>query len=249
MTQVAALVRDALPPVCARPETLLDVPSVLLGDAACLKATVSLVLGVGIVCMAAMIKLPQIAAVVAAESGDGLATSTLLIETFGYSYNLAAHYRMRYPLSTYGDFGVLILQNSILIALVYRFSGRASTGGAAVAALFCGLALMCSPAFPVSVLKLMTLGNVPVTIAARLPQILKSSRDKSTGRLSAVTCCGLFLGSSARVFTTLQDVDDVNILVGYITSASLNAVIASQVLYYGNKTAKDDKALAQKKRS
>jgi mannose-P-dolichol utilization defect 1 len=234
MDLLTALVRDNLPTACRRPDSLFDVPAIVLSDISCAKATLSLVLGLGIVVMAGIIKFPQIIAIISAQSGDGLSMLTLVIETFAYSYNFAAHYRLRYPLSTYGDFAVLILQNSIIIMLVHRFANKPSAGAATVAGLFCGLVLMCLPAFPISVLKLMTLANVPVTIAARVPQIMKSFQNKSTGSLSVITCCGLFLGSSARVFTTLQDVDNMNILLGYIVSASLNAVIAAQVLYYGD---------------
>lgn len=234
MDQLTLVAQKYMPRACRRPETLFELPSIILSDMACFKQTLSLILGIGIVCGAGLIKLPQVAAVVSAQSGEGLSMITLCIETFGYAYNLAAHYRLRYPVSTYGDFGVLMLQNSILIILVHRFANKSPTGAAIVSAMFCGLAVMCSPAFPVGVLQLMTLVNVPVTFAARIPQIMKSFRNKSTGSLSAITCCGLFLGSSARVFTTLQDVDNVNILIGYIASASLNAIIAGQVLYYGD---------------
>lgn len=245
MERLVALVQDHIPPPCPRPDSLASVPSLLLSDLSCAKASLSLAVGLAIVLLAGVIKLPQILAVLSARSGDGLSLATLLIETFGYSYNLAAHYRLAYPISTYGDFAVLAVQNCVIIALVHRFAGTASSGAAVVVAAVALLALMCSPLFPLAALKFLTLLNVPVTIAARLPQITKSYANKSTGSLSAITCVGLFLGASARVFTTLQSVDNVNILIGYITGACLNFVVAFQVLYYGD--AKTDKSKKEKK--
>lgn len=233
MGRIIALAQEYAPATCRQPESLLELPSILLSDMACAKATLSLVIGMAVVCLASIIKLPQMLSVVSAQSGDGLSIVTLLVETFGYLYNLAAHYRMGYPVSTYGDFAVLALQNFVLIMLVQRFAGKSSSGVATVSAMVLGVGLMCSTAFPVGILQVMTLANLPVTFAARIPQIAKSYRNKSTGSLSIVTCCGVFLGSCARVFTTLQDVDSVNILIGYVASAILNGVVAGQVLYYG----------------
>lgn len=238
MEKLTGLAQEYLPRTCGQPGSLVELCSVLLSDMACAKATLSLALGLAVVSLASIIKLPQVVAVVSAQSGDGLSIVTLLVETFGYVYNLAAHYRMNYPVSTYGDFGVLTLQNFILIMLVQRFAGKSSTGAASVSLMLCGLGLMCSPAFPLGILKAMTLANIPVTFAARLPQIAKSFKNGSTGSLSTITCCGIFLGSCARVFTTLQEVDSVNILMGYVASAALNGVIAGQVLYYGDTTSK-----------
>ena len=46
------------------------------------------------------------------------------------------------------------------------------------------------------------------------------------------------LGSLTRIFTTLQEVDDKLILYGFVAGFALNAVLASQMLYYWNAPAK-----------
>ena len=40
------------------------------------------------------------------------------------------------------------------------------------------------------------------------------------------------LGSLTRIFTTLQEVDDKLILYGFVAGFALNAVLASQMVYY-----------------
>lgn len=42
------------------------------------------------------------------------------------------------------------------------------------------------------------------------------------------------LGSLARVFTTLQEVDDKLILYGFVAGFALNLVLALQMVYYWN---------------
>lgn len=235
---VLSLLQRTLPPSCQKPLALVDVPAIILSDLSCFRSTLSLLVGVGIVALAGLIKLPQIAAIVEANSAEGLSIVTLLVETFGYVYNLAAHYRMKYPVSTYGDFAVLTAQNLVILLLTFRYSNRFSQGLMTVVSYIAILICMCSSLFPIGVLQTLTLCNVLVSFASRVPQISQNFQSKSTGNLSAITCFGVFLGATARVFTTLQDVDSLNILLGYITSAFLNGVIAFQILLYGKRSEK-----------
>jgi mannose-P-dolichol utilization defect protein 1 len=41
-----------------------------------------------------------------------------------------------------------------------------------------------------------------------------------------------FGGSAARVFTTLQEVDDQVILIGFLLGFALNGVLLLQIVYY-----------------
>lgn len=225
-------ISNTLPAICPRPATLLALPSAILSNPDCFRATLSLLIGLAIVAFAGVIKLPQIATILSNKSVAGLSGTTFLIETFGYTYNLAAHFRQSYPLSTYGDFFVLILENYYIIYLFYIYTDRRTTGLAVVAGFFAALVVMCSPLFPVQLLELMTLGNVAVVVLGRTPQVYANFVNGSTGALSIVTCWGIFLGACARIFTTLQDVDSFNILAGYLSSALLNGIIAFQVAYY-----------------
>lgn len=227
-----AVIHRLLPPVCQRPTSLFDLPALLLSDSQCFRASLSLAIGAAIVLFAGLIKLPQILTIVSSKSVEGLSATTFLVETFGYTYNLAAHYREGYPLSTYGEFSVLLLQDYVILYLLYRYTGRSQFGVAVVLSFIVSLLVFCSHLFPIQLLELMTLGNVAVVILSRTPQVYANFVNASTGALSAFTCWGLFLGACARVFTTLQDVDSLNILAGYLISALLNGIIAFQVVYY-----------------
>ena len=54
----------------------------------------------------------------------------------------------------------------------------------------------------------------------------------NTGQLSAATVFMFAAGSSARIFTTLQEVDDKIVLLGYVMGTAVNLILAFQVLYY-----------------
>lgn len=232
MDSVNHLIDLALPGICVRPPSPFELPALLLNDSECFRATFSRALGIAMVLFASIIKLPQIATIVNQKSVAGLSATTFLIETFGYTYNLAAHYRQNYPVTTYGEFFVLLAQNYYILYLIYAYTKRPQLGVGIVISFIAGLALLCSPIFPVEIIQLMTLGNVAVVVAGRTPQAYTNYVNGSTGALSPFTCWGIFLGACARIFTTLQDVDSITILLGYLSSALLNGIIAFQVIYY-----------------
>lgn len=236
-----------LPPACPTYTGLLPLISTLLSDRTCFRAALSKGLGLGIVAAAGLIKLPQIASIVTSRSAAGLSKTTFLVETFGHTYNLAAHVRQGYPPSTYGDFAALLVQNYALLVLIYAYSGQAALGVSIVVGAISLLGGMCSVAFPVGVLQTLTAGNVVLVFASRLPQAVANYRARSTGALSAVTCVGMWLGATARIFTTLTEVDDPSILAGYVAAAVLNGIIAAQVLYYQRRGAPRGGVAAGKK--
>ena len=74
-----------------------------------------------------------------------------------------------------------------------------------------------------------------------MPQIWSSFREKSTGVLAPLTVLLSLGGGLARVFTTLQEVPDTLILVGYLVGVSLNATLLAQIYLYRETKAKTKK--------
>nr|CAD7193977.1 unnamed protein product [Timema douglasi]CAD7259912.1 unnamed protein product [Timema shepardi] len=70
-----------------------------------------------------------------------------------------------------------------------------------------------------------------------LLQALANYRNSGTGQLSAATAFMLFFGSTARIFTSIQETGDTMVIITYVAAASVNFIIAAQVVYYWNKSA------------
>ena len=75
-------------------------------------------------------------------------------------------------------------------------------------------------------------------------QALTNYKNKSTGQLSAVTVFMLFLGSVARIFTSIQETGDMIVITTFTASSFANGMIAFQMLYYWN-----SKGVSVKKKS
>jgi mannose-P-dolichol utilization defect protein 1 len=63
-------------------------------------------------------------------------------------------------------------------------------------------------------------------------------RQGHTGQLSAITVFLFFIGSVARVFTTMQEVKDPILLWGFVLASALNGLLALQMVIYWNKSVK-----------
>eukprot|EP00727_Mastigamoeba_balamuthi_P011778 m51a1_g7222 hypothetical protein (250) ;mRNA; f:8278-9666 len=215
----------------------------------CLPQFVSKSLGYGIIAGSAGVKLPQVAKVVAARSASGLSGQSLAIEMAAFVITLSYSVRQRFPFSTYGESAFLLLQDVVLALCIAMYSGAlksplfAATG--AVFAAYAGV--MFSGVVPTDYLQLMQGMTLVMFTVSKLPQIYLCWRSKSAGQLSIITYALNTFGSVARIFTTLQEIDDRVILAGYVVGAVLNGAIAAQILYYGSAGAKENKKAAKKK--
>ncbi|KAJ8903767.1 hypothetical protein NDN08_000301 [Rhodosorus marinus] len=221
-----------LPSPCPIPESPLDLPQLLLDDRECLSLVLSRVLGFGIVLLAGIIKLPQILSIVGNHSAEGISVNAYMLETFGYAYNLSFAMQMGYPVTAYGEFALILGQNLIVLSLIFYYNGSTRSAFAVPLAYVCMTAAMMFGMIQIEVLRALTGLNALTAVGSRLPQIAKNYKSGSIGSLSLLTCLALALGSMVRVYTTLKEVNEPTILLGFIVSGSLNLMVLGQVIFY-----------------
>ena len=210
-------------------------------DFVCLKLLVSKLLSYGIICGAVLVKVPQIVKIVRSKSTAGLAPSMYVLENIGYLITVIYNLRNGYAFSTFGEAVFLLLQGFVLVALFGVFNKRLglTVAGASVFAAFAYfLGQVATPAQ----LAQAQMATIPIFAASRLPQIARNYQAGSTGVLSLVTVLLNALGSSARVFTTLTEVQDQVVLMGVCSSAIMNLVLLLQLALYWNADAAKAKA-------
>jgi len=105
---------------------------------------------------------------------------------------------------------------------------------------------MISGLVDISIIALLQGLTIPIGIASRVPQIRLNYQEKSTGNLSFLTFFLNFAGAVARVFTTLQELDEPLFLVGYLSSTILNGTILCQIIYYNYGQGEQKKLKEQK---
>eukprot|EP01029_Cantina_marsupialis_P028837 TRINITY_DN778064_c0_g1_i1.p1 TRINITY_DN778064_c0_g1~~TRINITY_DN778064_c0_g1_i1.p1 ORF type:complete len:239 (+),score=37.47 TRINITY_DN778064_c0_g1_i1:29-745(+) len=208
-------------------------------DGQCASLVLSKIINILIIAGSFGLKIPQILKILSAKSVSGLSESAFYLETVTYTMNIVYNIRILAPLATYMEMIVVWFQDLFLVLLLWVFTPSACKKSVFTYILmtigfggFCaGLMYVTEDSLPL----LPTISTVLI-ICARMPQIISNVKNGHTGQLSVITCLLTFLGCVARVFTTLQEVDDVYILSSYLISTALNFIVFAQLLWYWKAT-------------
>lgn len=148
--------------------------------------------------------------------------------------SVAYSYLQGYPFVTYGDTVFILIQNIILVFLLWKYS-KPAVSFPVKAQLLGAFVVLAAVSFSLSsqYQTYLQLFNLPLLAAARLPQIWANYKAKSTGQLSFISAFLSFGGALARMFTTIQDIGwDIALLSSYLIAATINGIIVSQIAYY-----------------
>lgn len=201
----------------------------------CVKLAISKGLGIGIVAMSSIVKLPQIFSLLASQSAEGLSFASIYLEIVAQLISLAYNFRNGFPFSTFGETALIVIQNIVIAALILTYKNKK----AQAALLFVNIAFFVNALFnPTAgmvnndVLNVLQTATIPIGLASKLPQIYTNFANKSTGKLSTFSVVNYLAGSLARVFTTMQEVNDPKILASFGAGAVLNLILMLQVIFY-----------------
>ena len=77
-------------------------------------------LGIVIIAGGSVVKLPQIIALLKSKSAAGISELSVELENLALMVHASYGFLMGLPLNTYGEAAIMLLQNSVLLALMYR---------------------------------------------------------------------------------------------------------------------------------
>ena len=90
-------------------------------DPDCVKFTISKGIGLGIILGSLAFKLPQISKMYLANSAKGVSQWSLYVENFGCICTFGNSKRLGMSLFTYGESGLIALQNIIIIMMIWSY--------------------------------------------------------------------------------------------------------------------------------
>lgn len=162
---------------------LLDVN---LEDTDCLKLGISKGLGIAIIAVSSIVKVPQILKLLQSKSASGVSFLSYVLETSAYLISLAYNIRNGFPFSTFGETALIVGQNVIISVLVLNYSGRAVMAAGFVTALAVAIGLLFSENLvDMQTLSYLQMGAGALGVASKLPQIAAIWQQGGTGQLSA----------------------------------------------------------------
>lgn len=196
---IANPISDLITPVCYNTLILKLDPA---SSPACTQLALSKAIGVGIITLSTIIKVPQLIKLLNSGSARGVSFSSYALETAGYLCTLAYNFRSGNPISTYGEIGLIAVQNVVIAVLILHYSGKDMWAAAFVPVVAASLyALFSEGVVDAKLMGYLQAATIPLTLASKVPQIISVARNKSTGNLSAFAVCILKCGLGELVLT------------------------------------------------
>lgn len=199
----------------------------------CLLPLISKLLGYAIVAASTTVKLPQILKILQHKSVRGLSVVAFELELIGYTIALAYCLHKGLPFSAFGEYLFLLIQAIILVGIIYYFSQPLGMKTGMKGLLYCAVAptILAGQIDPV-LFEALYASQHAIFLFARVPQIWKNFKSKSTGELSFLTFFMNFAGSMVRVFTSLQEKAPMSVALGSALGVLMNGTILSQIIIY-----------------
>ncbi|CAH8843431.1 unnamed protein product [Trichobilharzia szidati] len=203
-------------------------------DVLCFKIILSKVLGYGIIVGSSLVKIPQVLKVAKSKNAYGLSILSILLELISFTSVSVYSLANGFPFSSYGEGIFLGIQNFLLAVMAITWTHSRLKAVVFSCIYMAGLAVLLSPALPMSTLVLFHTANLPIMLSSKIAQIWTNWCNGSTGQLSAITLCLFALGSTARVFTSIQETGDRLLVVSCILATVCNYILVGQLFYYWN---------------
>jgi len=204
-------------------------------DAKCIKWAISKLLGLAVVSLAFLLKVPQIKNMLANANAEGLILGSLYLDLFSYACAAAYNTLIAAPLTTYAETIVISVQMAVIIALTWNYNKVSSMHRIAVVAA-CVAFIASIFILPQQLWPFLMVISTGASVSSRITQIIANFSQGHTGVLSIITLLMQVGGNAVRIFTTMTEVDDFAVLASYLVSFALNATIFLQIVIYWKAT-------------
>lgn len=208
----------------------------------CLSLFLSKGISFGLIGFSCILKIPQLLQIILHKSGRGLSQSSLFMEIGANVLAYAYHRQRGFPLSTFGETIVILIQNLLIAFFVTHFSPKYNVITWNAFVVLCSCLVFAVERDVVGDVLMGWLWRIclPLSIAYKIPQIWVTYRAKSKGELSTLSCFLTLMGSCGRVFTTLRELHDWSVLAMYLLNVLLNGTILVESIVYPKDAARKD---------
>ncbi|KAH9526484.1 Mannose-P-dolichol utilization defect 1 protein [Dermatophagoides farinae] len=204
----------------------------------CFKLIMIKSLGYGIIFGSTMVKLPQLLKLLSAKSGLGVSLSAVVLEILALTFSSSYAFANGFPFSAWGEALFILFMTSFIAFLIIYYDINKGQAFLFMIVFTSTFAILMSGHVPMKILWMGQAAALPLIISSKLVQAGSNFRNGHTGNLSAVTIILIFIGSTTRIMTSIQETGDQLIIVGYSLSSIINLILVLQMFYYWDNTNK-----------
>ena len=200
----------------------------------CLKMIISKCLGYAILAGSILLRVPQIAKIMSANSGAGISVLSEILTVIACFGTMAYGYFKQFPIAAYGDAYFLYLQSIIILFLILYYQNRSFNAVASLLIIAVITACLFMNLLEEKIIVTLHGMSLFLAVISKLIQAFSNFQNGSTGNLSAITLILQFLGTVARIFTSIQETGDSQMIVTFISVSMANFILVVQLGYYWN---------------
>ena len=184
-----------------------------------------------------LVYLPILLSLLKNKSADGFSAQTWVFNLLGISLACVYPYKKLFPLSTFVELVLLVVQSVGILGLICHYQGLTKEYfGFLVAYALIGFYTIVTP-IPAKALQATQVAAILVCNYANIPQIILTFQKKRAS-WSPITAAMSAAGNLIRIFTTFQLTKDPLVLSGYLLGFFTNAILLGQTMFYGSDTTK-----------
>lgn len=178
-------------------------------------------LGLLVMFLCALMKIPQIFALVRSRSPKGFPIQPLLLENLAFSVHISFNLRAGLSLTVWGECLFLFVENSILLFLYHVYNNNIPVffGHHAV---FLTVPLLISSLLPLYAHEWLMLLTIPLFLTSSAIQLRNNQRNRHIGQLSPESLYMGLVCSLCRLYTTIMEVPKPH----FILISFINVIVA-----------------------
>ncbi|XP_033759975.1 mannose-P-dolichol utilization defect 1 protein homolog [Pecten maximus] len=193
-------------------------------------------LGYFLIGSATISQIPQIFKILRRRNASGVSFLSMLLMLEASSSSVAYSLSKEYPINSWGENLVFMLQNVILVCLLLRYNKRPLASLSFMIFYIVVMIVLILPVIPSDVILFINIIGLPAASASRIIQIYTNHKNKSAGQLSAASTFLCIFQSCGRLTTSIVLTKDWIMILTFIQVIILNIILTCQVLYYRRKT-------------
>jgi hypothetical protein len=179
------------------------------------------------------------------RSAEGISTFSYYVEIISYLGIIGNSRRLDLPFSVYGEGVFINFQNSIILILLWNYNKSVfmieKLTFLCIAVVY-GFILFEGSFMTFEYWDAISSAQIFLVILTKLPQIITTFMNGSTGQLAFITAFLQFIGVIARAGTVFFQSDDFMYKLQFMVAVVLNTVAIMQFALYWNSAPKKGKA-------
>ncbi|CAL8100776.1 unnamed protein product [Orchesella dallaii] len=178
-------------------------------------------------------KLPQIRAILASGSVKGLSVQSVMVELLGYTIVLGYNVVQGYPLASFMEYVFLVVQDIILLLVIFRCIGKLDTLKLGMVGMYIALFYGFTQGVPhPKTLPFLMRFATPCSASSKILQLRAIWETKNSQTVSVTTWFISAYTCVSRIITNTLLTGDMPLLVNYFIGLVLNISIIGSALYF-----------------